>query len=79
LSQLIAALDGHFAANDVSPADAGNWRELKRQLIRMRDGLVLILTTLEWSAAGLPLTDERRKLEHYTAFAFGAVEKPEMD
>jgi hypothetical protein len=30
LIRIIAQLDGHFAADDASPADADRWRELKR-------------------------------------------------
>jgi len=40
---IIAALDNHFAA-DADPPD--RWRELKRRIVRMRDGLALVVTQL---------------------------------
>ena len=39
--RIIAQLDGLFAADDCSPADADRWKELKRHIIRMKDGLDL--------------------------------------
>ena len=41
LLRILAALDGHFAADDCSPADADRWRELKRHITRIKDGLDL--------------------------------------
>jgi hypothetical protein len=41
LLRIMAALDGHFAADDCTPADADRWRELKRHIVRMRDALDL--------------------------------------
>jgi hypothetical protein len=32
--RIIAQLDGLFAADDCSPADADRWRELKRHITR---------------------------------------------
>jgi hypothetical protein len=50
LFRVMAALDNHFAAADQLPADAARWGELKRHVIRMRDGRVLVETTLARSA-----------------------------
>jgi hypothetical protein len=46
LLRILAALDGHFHAEDYSPADADRCRDLKRHVGRMRDALTLIETTL---------------------------------
>jgi hypothetical protein len=71
---IIAQLDGHFAADDVSPADASTWRECRRHIIRMRDGLLMVQTTLrEERERGTPLTaDTGRMLEGYAKFGLGA-------
>jgi hypothetical protein len=71
--RLIARLDDHFAADDQLPADAARWRELKRQLIRMKDALDLVQTTLrEERERGIPLSaDTARKLEGYAPFGLG--------
>jgi hypothetical protein len=76
LFRIIAKLDGHFAADDVSPADADRWRELKRHIVRMKDGLDLVATELRAQhERGIPLTDDAaRKLEGYARFGLG--EKP---
>jgi hypothetical protein len=68
--RLIAQLDGHFAADDQSPADCNRWHELKRHLVRMKDALDLVETTLrEERERGIPLTAETaRKLEGYARF-----------
>jgi hypothetical protein len=47
LLRILAALDGHFAASDCSPADADRWRELKRHIVRMKNGLDLARFELE--------------------------------
>jgi len=39
LYPIIASLDDHFAADDTSPADQDRWRELKRYIVRMKEGL----------------------------------------
>ena len=69
----IAALDGHFAAADVSEADADKWCALKRHLVHMKDALDLVETTLRHlRERGIPLTDdEARKIEGYARFGLG--------
>jgi hypothetical protein len=47
LLQAMAQLDGHFAADDVSPTDAGSWVTVRWYLIRMLDGLGLARLELE--------------------------------
>jgi len=68
---LIAVLDAHFLADDVSEADADRWRALRRHVVRMRDGLLLVETTLrERRERKMPFTDaEARKLEGYVRWA----------
>jgi hypothetical protein len=74
LLRILAALDGHFAADDVSPADADRWRELKRHITRMKDGLDLARIELESLERGAPQTKEivGKVLEHVR---FGLGEK----
>jgi hypothetical protein len=73
LLRIMAVLDGHFAADDISPADADRWRELKRHVIRMKDALDLVHTTLrEERERGIPLSaDTASKLEGYARFGLG--------
>jgi hypothetical protein len=68
--RLIAQLNGHFAADDMSPADAANWRECRRHILNMLDGLRLVEATLRVDRVrGIPLTtDTGRKLERYARF-----------
>src|SRR5215471_17590314 len=47
LFRILSTLDGHFRADDCSPADADRWRELKRHILRMLDGLGLAHIELE--------------------------------
>jgi hypothetical protein len=70
LFRLIASMDSVFACDDQSPADCARWRELKRHIIRMKDALDLVETTLrEERERGIPLTTEAsRKLEGYARF-----------
>jgi hypothetical protein len=56
--RILAQLDNHFAADDQLPADADRWRELKRHIVRMKDGLDLARIELESLARGAPLTKE---------------------
>jgi len=67
-------MDGHFAADDQSPADRNDWKALKRHIVRLMDGLALVETTLrEERERGIPLTAETgRKLEGYARFGLGA-------
>jgi hypothetical protein len=37
--RILAQLEKHFAAGDYSPADTDRWRELKRHIARMKEGL----------------------------------------
>jgi hypothetical protein len=32
-------MNGHFAADDHSPADRNDWNALKRHIVRLMDGL----------------------------------------
>ena len=66
LVRILAALDGHFAADDISPADADRWRELKRHITRMKDGLDLTRIELESLERGAPQTKDivRKALQH---------------
>ena len=73
---IIAQLDGHFRSDDISPADADRWQELKRHITRMRTSLDLVVTsTSKMREHGMPMTDdEARKIEGYARFGLG--EKP---
>jgi hypothetical protein len=75
LFRIIAALDSHFASDDQLPADADRWRELKRHIVRMKDGLDLARIELESFERGAPQTKEiaRKALQHVK---FGLGEKP---
>jgi hypothetical protein len=70
LFRLLASLDNHFSTDDNSPADQDRWRALKRHIIRMKDALDLVETTLRHHRErGIPLTDdEARKVEGYAKF-----------
>jgi hypothetical protein len=50
LLHILAALDGHFAADYCSPADADRWRELLRHIVRMKDALDLARIELDRKA-----------------------------
>jgi hypothetical protein len=65
LYRLMARMDRVFACDDQSPTDRNDWRDLKRHIARMRDGLTLVHVTLrEERERGIPLTAETaRKLE----------------
>jgi hypothetical protein len=70
LFRLIALMDSHFAADDQAPADAANWRELKRRIVRMKDGLDMVHNTLrDERERGIPFMPETaRKIEGYARF-----------
>jgi hypothetical protein len=74
LLRILAQLDKHFAADDCSPADQDRWRELKRHIVRMKDGLDLARIELESLKRGAPQTKEivRKALQHVM---FGLGEK----
>jgi hypothetical protein len=71
--RIIAQLDGLFASDDVSPADADRWKELKRHITRMRTSLDLVATSIaKMRKLGTPMTDdEARKIEGYARFGMG--------
>jgi hypothetical protein len=68
--RVMARMDSHFAADDVSPADRDDWKALKRQIVRTMDGLSLVETTVRMERErGRPLTEETaRKIEGYARF-----------
>jgi hypothetical protein len=72
LLRILAVLDRHFAADDVSPADADRWRELKRHIVRMKDGLDLARMELESDAR--PAEERARKALAHVRFGLGQKE-----
>jgi len=46
LLRVMFALDRHFDDDGISPAHVDRWDELKRQILRMKEGLDLALTVL---------------------------------
>lgn len=81
LYRIIASLDGHFAVDDISEADADRWRALRRHVVRMRDELTLVETTLrEERVRGIPITAETaRKFEGYARFGLGETDMERRD
>jgi hypothetical protein len=73
LFHLIAGLESHFAADDMSPADVDRWRALKYHIVRMKDALDLVEISLrEERERGIPITAETsRKIEGYARFGLG--------
>jgi hypothetical protein len=72
LFRIIAALDRHFSAEDVSPADAVKWRELKRHIARMKNALELAAVALQE-----PLTEDTASLiQGYVRLGLSGGEKP---
>jgi hypothetical protein len=65
LLRILAQLHGHFASDDVSPADADRWRQLKRSIVRMMEGLGLARIELESDAP------EVRKVRQHVRFGLG--------
>jgi hypothetical protein len=63
LLRIMFALDRHFDDDGISPDQMDRWDELKRQVVRMKEGLDLALTVL---VSGAPANEEklRRALEH---------------
>jgi hypothetical protein len=72
LFRIIAQLDSHFSADHVPSADANNWLELRRALIRMKDGLGLARIELE-SDVRPPEERIQMALKH-VRFGLGEVE-----
>jgi len=69
LLRILFALDGHFADDGVSPADADRWRELKRRVVQMKEGLDLALADL---VSGAPAHEEKvRKALNHVRFGLG--------
>jgi hypothetical protein len=81
LLRIIAALDKHFAAEGQPPADRDRWRELLRRIVRMKDALDLVRTTLrDERKRGVPLTpDMARKVEKYTRVGLGVEKVSDTD
>jgi hypothetical protein len=77
LLRIIVELDGLFAAEDCSPADADRWRELKRHITPMLSSLSLVATSISrMRDVGMPMTDdETRKIEGYARFRLGETDK----
>jgi len=73
LLRVMFALDLHFDDDGISPAHVDRWDELKRQVVRMKEGLDLALTVL---VSGAPANEEkvRRALEH-VRYALGDGER----
>jgi hypothetical protein len=63
LFRTLVVLDGHLRADDVSPADANTWKELRHHLVRMQDGLGLARLELE-SDVRPPEERVRKALQH---------------
>jgi hypothetical protein len=74
--RIIAQLDGLFASDDVSPADADRWQELKRHITCMRSSLGLVATSIaKMRELGMPMIDdEARKIEGYARFGLDPKE-----
>jgi hypothetical protein len=74
LISLMARMDGHFAADDQSPADRDDWKALKRHIVGMLDGLTLVASELrERRERGMAFdADVARKVEGYAKFGLGA-------
>ena len=69
LLRILFALDRHFDDDRVTPADADRWRELKRHVVRMKEGLDLALTEL---VNGAPANEEKvRKALNHVRFGLG--------
>jgi hypothetical protein len=65
---ILAQLQGHFAAEGISPEDANRWRELKDHVTRMVTSLDLIAITAHEDP---PKTATMRKIEAYARFGLG--------
>jgi hypothetical protein len=66
LFRIMAALDGHFAADGCLPADQDRGRQLMRHVVRMRDPLA----QAQFGDEPLP-SGAARKLEAYVNFGLG--------
>ena len=69
LLRILFALDRHFDDDRLSPADQDRWHELKRHVVRMKEGLDLALGEL---VSGAPANEEKvRKALSHVRFALG--------
>jgi hypothetical protein len=72
LYRILASLNGHFSPADISPADADQWRELKRLILRMKDGLGLARLELE---SGSVTAETARKALKHVHFGLGLADE----
>jgi len=69
LLRILLALDSHFDDDHISPADVDRWDELKRRVVRMKEGLELALGEL---VSGAPTNEEKvRKALNHVRFGLG--------
>ena len=78
LFRLLRRMDSHFAADDAFPADGAAWEDLKRHIVRMKNALDIVETTLRKERElGRSFTEETaRELEGYARFGLGREDKP---
>src|SRR5262249_39641457 len=70
--RIMFALDRHFDVAGISPAHMDRWDEVKRQVVRMKEGLDLALTVL---VSGAPANEEKvRKTLAHVRFGLGMRE-----
>jgi hypothetical protein len=69
LLRLMAHMDSHFDAADVSPADRDDWKALKRQILRMQDALGLASIELESDVR--PSEERARMALQHVRFGLG--------
>jgi len=68
--RILFALDRHFDDDGLSPADQDRWHELKRHVVRMKEGLELALGEL---VSGASANEEKvRKALNHVRFGLGA-------
>ena len=73
LLRILLALDRHFDDDRIAPADVDRWDELKRRVVRMKEGLELALGEL---VSGAPANDEKvRKALGHIRFGLGEKDK----
>ena len=72
LLRILLALDSHFDDDRISPADVDRWDELKRHVVRMKEGLELALGEL---VSGAPTNEEKvRKALNHVRFGLGLAD-----
>jgi hypothetical protein len=73
LLRILFALDRHFDDDRIAQADVDRWDELKRRVVRMKEGLELALGEL---VSGAPANDEKvRKALGHIRFGLGEKDK----